>query len=346
MLMRLEHLVLFLGGKPGEQRHDLDRVGPTHVGRARAVMMTQRILELMDVALAGRKHENIAWATVMGGMNHQFGARPGHCGRHIHVDVASGILRGIRRGRQLLVIRISRHGSGLETGDGTHQCGRGAKRLIHDLHGVGASRHLDYRDLSMQGVLEMLLELHRIDRRRRDDELQVTTFGQQGRKISKQKIDVETALMGLVYHNRVVLHELRVALDLCEQNTVGHHAKPRLRRAFVGEPNLVAYLFTQTNAHLVRDAFGHGAGGKPARLRMHDLPAMRSSAQFQQDLRQLRGLAGTGLTGNNHHLARLDGIRDVVMGRGNRQLGGIFEFHALTTSITRKPFELAYLPTA
>ena len=52
----------------------------------------------------------------------------------------------------------------------------------------------------------MLLELHRIDRRRRDDELQIATLRQQRRQIAEQKVDVETALMRLINHDRVVLH--------------------------------------------------------------------------------------------------------------------------------------------
>ncbi len=344
MRMRFEHLVLFLGGQAREQRHDLNRVGPAHVDRARAVMTPQGVLELMDVAFAGREHQNVARAAVVAGMDDQFGAGARHRGRHVDGRIMRVL--GVRRGRQRRVIGVTRHRAGLEAGHGPHQRGRGAQRLVHDLHGIGASGNLDDRHLRMQRMLEMLLELHRIDRRRGDDQLQVVSLRQQRGQIPQQEIDVQTSLMRLVDHDGVVLHQLRIALDLRQQDAVRHHAQPRLRRALVGEPHLIADLVAQPYAHLRGDAFRHGAGREPARLRMHDLPAMRAAAKLQQDLRQLRGLAGTRLAGDDHHLAGAHRLGDVLAGGGNRQLGRIFEFHALTTSMTRKPFELAYLPTS
>ena len=109
--------------------------------------------------------------------------------------------------------------------------------------------------------------------------------------------------MRLVDDDRVVLHELGIALDLRQQDTVGHDAQTRLRRAFVREPHLIADFLTQRHAHFAGDSFGDGTCGKPARLRVHDLPAVRSTAQFQQNLRQLRGFAGARLSGDDHHLA-------------------------------------------
>ena len=152
--------------------------------------------------------------------------------------------------------------------------------------------------------------------------------------------------MRLVDDDRVVLHELGIALDLRQQDTVGHDAQTRLRRAFVREPHLIADFLAQLHVHFAGDSLGDGTCGEPARLRVHDLPAVRTAPQLKQDLRQLRGLAGTRLSGDDHHLARLDGFGDFVASRGNRQFGRIFESHALTTSMTRKPFELAYLPTS
>ena len=56
------------------------------------------------------------------------------------------------------------------------------------------------------------------------------------------------------------------------------------------------------HAELTRDAFCHSARGEPARLRVHDLVAMRAAAEFEQNLRQLRRLAGTGLAGDDDDL--------------------------------------------
>ena len=139
-------------------------------------MMAQRILKIMNVALARGEHENIARATVMTRMNHQLGTGARHRRRHVNVRLA-GILR-VRSGRQRFIVGIARHRASFKTGYGTHQRGSGAQRLIHDLHGVGSSRNLDNRHFRMQSVLEMLLELHRINRRRRDYQFQVTSFRQ------------------------------------------------------------------------------------------------------------------------------------------------------------------------
>ena len=149
----------------------------------------------------------------------------------------------------------------------------------------------------------MLLELHRIDGRRRDDELQVAAFGQQCGQIAEKEIDVQASFVRLVDHDGVVGAELRVALDLCQQNAVGNDPEPRGLGRIVGETHLIADLVAQSYSHFGGDAFGYGACGDTARLRVHDLAAMRASPELQQDLRQLRGLAGTRLAGNDDHLA-------------------------------------------
>ena len=56
------------------------------------------------------------------------------------------------------------------------------------------------------------------------------------------------------------------------------------------------------DAHFGGDAFGDGAR-RAARLRVHNLPAVRTAAELQQDLRQLRGLARTGLARDDDDLA-------------------------------------------
>ena len=184
-----------------------------------------------------------------------------------------------------------------------HQRGRGAQRLVDDLHGVGAAGDLDDWNLLVQRMLEMLLKLHRIDGRRGDDQLQVATFRQQRGEVSEQEVDVQAALMRLVDDDRVVLPQLGVALDLRQQDAVGDDAQPGLRRRLVGEPHLIADLVAQMDAHFGGDAFGDGSRGEPARLRVHNLPAVRTAAELQQDLRQLCGLARTGLARDDDDLA-------------------------------------------
>ncbi len=88
MRVRLEDAVLLLGRQAGEQRHDLDGVGVAHVVGARAVMAAQRVLELVDVALAGGEHEDVAGAALMAGMDDELRARPGDRRGHVHVGFA------------------------------------------------------------------------------------------------------------------------------------------------------------------------------------------------------------------------------------------------------------------
>ena len=336
--MRLEHAVLVLGRQPGEQRHDLDRVGAAHVLGARPVVVAQRVLELVDVALAGGEHEDVARPALVARMDDQLGAGARHRRRHVHIRVAAvaaapgtvaaavALGSGGRRG-QLRVGLLAGHRAGLEAGHGAHQRGRGAERLVEDLHRIGAPRHLDDRHLRAERMLEVLLELHRVDRRRRDHELEVAAAGEQRGQVAEQEIDVEAALVRLVDDDRVVLAEFRIALDLREQDAVGDHAQPGLRRALVGEPHLIADLVAQAHAHFAGDAFGDRACGDAPRLRVHDLLAVRAAAELQQDLRQLRGLARAGLTGHDHDLAGTDGPRDVVARRRHRQFGWIIKSH-------------------
>ena len=307
--MRFEHAMLFLGAQTCEQRHDLDGVRPAHVGGTRAEMMAERLLEVADVALAGGEHENVTWSLVMRGENRQFGACASDRGGHVHClgvrvrDVVAG--RSVRK-----------------PGNMPHQRGSASQRLIADRDRVRAAGDLDYRYLGAQCVFEMLLELRRIDCRGGDDELQVATQRQQGGEIAEQEVYVETAFVRLVDDDRVIACQFRIALDLREQNAVGDHAQACLRRAFVGEPHLVANFVAQAHAHLVGEAFGHGARGETAWLL-----AMRAATEFEQDLRQLRGLAGTGLPGDDHHLTGTHRVGDGFACGRDRQLIGVFEFH-------------------
>ncbi len=284
----LEHAVLVLRAQAREQRHDLDRVRPAHVCAPRAEGMADRLFEIADVALAGREDEDVARALVVRRDRHEFDTRACHGRGHVHrlgIRIVGAAGRAIGESRHM-----------------GHQRGQPSERLIADGDGVGAPGDLDDRHGLVQRVLEVLLELDRVDRGRGDDELEVGPFGQQRGEVAEQEVDVERALVRLVDHDRVIAAQVRVTLDLREEDAVGHHAQPCLRRAFVGEAHLIAHFVAQMHAELTRDAFCHSARGEPARLRVHDLVAMRAAAEFEQDLRQLRRLAGTGLAGDDDDL--------------------------------------------
>ena len=86
--------------------------------------------------------------------------------------------------------------------------------------------------------------------------------------------------MGLVDDDRVVLAQHPVAVDLVEQDAVGHQLDLRARADVVGEAHLVADQAADLLAQLLRDAFGDGAGGEAARLGVADRRPRPSSRQI------------------------------------------------------------------
>ena len=125
--------------------------------------------------------------------------------------------------------------------------------------------------------------------------------------------------MRLVDDDRVVATQLAVAVDLVQQDAVGHHLDAgRLARP-VGEAHLVADQVSELDAELLGDALCDRAGGDAARLRVRDALA----SELQADLRQLRRLARAGRTGDDHDLVVADCARDLLALPGDGQLGGV-----------------------
>ena len=147
---------------------------------------------------------------------------------------------------------------------------------------------------------------------------------QQPLEVAEQEVDVEAALVGLVDDDRVVAAQLPVALQLGEQDAVGHHLDPAGPRGAVGEPHLVADQVAQLGAELLGDPLGDRARRDPPRLGVADHPAALAgpaAAELQADLRQLGGLPRPGLAGHDHDLVVADRRGDVVAALADRQLG-------------------------
>ena len=109
-----------------------------------------------------------------------------------------------------------------------------------------------------------------VDGRRGDDQLEVRPLGQQPLEVAEQEVHVQAALVGLVDDQGVVALEHPVALQLGEQDAVGHHLHAALLRRTVGEPHLVADGLPQLAAELLGDPLGDAAGRDPARLGVPD----------------------------------------------------------------------------
>jgi hypothetical protein len=158
-----------------------------------------------------------------------------------------------------------------------------------------------------------------IDRRARDDELEVGAAGEELGEVADEEVDRETAFVGLVEDDRVVAAEVAVARQFGEQHAVGHHLDRGVAGRAIVEPHLVADDPAQLDLELGRDALGDRAGRDPTRLRVSDpLPA-----QLEADLRQLRRLAGSGLPRDDHDLVLGDRARDVLPPATDGQFGRV-----------------------
>ena len=79
-----------------------------------------------------------------------------------------------------------------------------AERLIPDLDGVGAARHLDDR-----GIAESGGELGGVDGGRGDDQMKVVATFDESPQVTEQEVDVERPFVGFVDDDRVVPTQIR-----------------------------------------------------------------------------------------------------------------------------------------
>ena len=192
---------------------------------------------------------------------------------------------------------------------------------VAHLDRVRAPGHLDHRRVEVRG------EPIHVDRRAGDDELEVRPAWQQPLEVAEQEVDVERPLVRLVDDDRVVAAQVAIALQLGEQDAVGHQLDPAALRRPVGEPHLVADQVAELGAQLLGDPLGHRPGRDPARLGVADHLAPEFSrapaTQLEADLRQLGGLAGAGLARQHDDLVVADRGGDVLAPLADRQLGRI-----------------------
>ncbi len=221
-----------------------------------------------------------------------------------HEDVLAAAVPA-RLGPQLL----DRLGDPRDLVDGLGPLVVAVQGAVADLDGVGAPRHLDHRH-GASGRREVVGEPLRVDGRRGDDDLEVGAAGQQAFEVAEEEVDVEAPLVGLVDDDRVVAAQVAVALQLREEDPVGHHLDQRVARRVVGEPHLVADRGAELDAQLLGDPLGDGPGGDPPRLGVPD-GALDAPAELQADLRQLGGLARAGLPRDDDDLVVADRGSDV-----------------------------------
>ena len=126
--------------------------------------------------------------------------------------------------------------------------------------------------------------------------------------------------MRLVEDECVVAKEPAVALDLGEQDAVGHQFHQGAVARLVGEADGETHGVPERCAQFVGDALGHRARGEAARLGVAD-GAADAAAEFEADLGQLSGFARAGFAGDDDHLVVVDGFGDLVAPLADRQIG-------------------------
>ena len=139
------------------------------------------------------------------------------------------------------------------------------------------------------------------------------------RRLTQQKVDIETALVRFIDDDRVVALEQRIALRFGEQDAIGHQLDVGIRRHLVRETYLVSHGLAERAIQFLRDAGGYGAGGNTPRLCVPD-QAVDAALKFQADFRQLRGFARAGLAADYDDLVVVDSARDFRPHRHHGQL--------------------------
>ncbi len=197
------------------------------------------------------------------------------------------------------------------------------RRTVAHLDRIGAAG-----DLQHGRIGKMLGEALRIQRSRGDDEFEIGAPRQQLAQVAQQEIDIQRALVRLVDDDGVVLPELRVMVDLGQQDTVGHQLDAGIGRHLVVETHLVADQSAEFRLQLMRDARPHRARRHAARLGVAD-HAEHPAPQTQTYLGQLGGLARTRLAANDDHLVLFNGLSQLLAPRHDGQVGGVFDFGEL-----------------
>ena len=186
---------------------------------------------------------------------------------------------------------------------------------IADLDRMSAALHLDDRCL-----VEERAQLLHLQGGRGHHDSQVRAPAHEPAQVAEDEVDVERPFVRFVDDEGVVGPQVAVALDLGEQDAVGHQLDAGLRRGVPAKPHLPAHEPTEVRTKLRRDAGRHAARGNPPGLGVADHRA-RAAPRREADLRELGALARAG--GPDHQRDRMLGhrARDARRVRGDRKVG-------------------------
>ena len=125
--------------------------------------------------------------------------------------------------------------------------------------------------------------------------------------------------MCFVDDQRVVAAQHAVALNLGEQDAIGHHLYQRLLADRVGEPNCVTNGGAQVGAQLLGHSLGDRARRHSTRLRVTDQP-VDTATQVETQLGQLGAFPGACFASDDDHLMVPDSRHQIgaTGGQGQR----------------------------
>ena len=178
---------------------------------------------------------------------------------------------------------------------------------VHDVHRVPSTG-----DAKDGRKVKVLRELLRVERRRRDEELNIGPEPGDVLYQPEQHVGVQRALVSLVHHHHRVRREVGLAQKLTQEHTVGHVLELGPLGGAVLETDAVANLVPELDASLRRDARADGHSRDPPRLRATDLGVPFSEAGFPHVLGDLGGLPRPGLSDDDHNLVILDSLDQVL----------------------------------
>ena len=189
-------------------------------------------------------------------------------------------------------------------------------RPVPDLDGMGPTLHLDDRRFA-----EERSELLDLQGGRGHDDPQIRAPRHELAEIAEDEVDVEGPLVRLVDDQRVVGEEIAIALDLREQDAVGHQLDQGARRDPLAKAHLIPHELPEPGTDLRRDPCRNTPGRDPSRLGMADHRA-DPPARPQADLRELGALARAGSADHQGDRMRGDRLRDGSRLLRDRQVRG------------------------
>ncbi len=125
--------------------------------------------------------------------------------------------------------------------------------------------------------------------------------------------------MGLIDNQRRILLEHGIPLTLGQQDAIRHKLDAGFLARFVLKAHLIANEISQWHPQLFSNPCGHARCRNPSRLGAANSSRSRTQGLCKH-LGQLRRLARSGVTDNDHHLMLFQGSKDLFAVFDNRKL--------------------------